>query len=613
MPDLRKQFTQSIRRLLTPISNLFSKKQNTVATSKHLAMAQVLQAKQTRKMPSKGQLLHFTNLLSHKEKTIAGVCLLAIILSVAYLALSLIGTKQQIVPVAGGSYTEGLIGSPQLINPLYSLTGDVDTDLASIIYSGLMKFNASEGVTPDLAESYTISEDQKQYTFTIRDNAKWQDGDPVLTNDVIFTVSAILNTQYRSPLATSFGGITVSQVDERTVRFDLEKASPDFLNLMTVGILPSHIWQDIPPANSVLTAFNIKPIGSGPYAFEMFEKDSKSGEILSYTVKRFNDYYLDGPYIETITFKFYPDLTSAVSALKNHNIEGISYLPIEDAVSFEKDDHIAIQQAGLHEYVALFFNQNSDSATDDVLVRKALSYATYKERIIDEVFNGYAKQMESFVLPGTIGYSEDVSDLLFDQKYATVLLGEAGWIINPESGMRTKDDETLSLTITTLDAQELQDVANVIKSQWEELGIQVEIKTVDQATLQSDTLKNHNYDILLSGEVYNLDLNPYAFWHSTQTGESGLNLSLYKNDDVDDLLETAQESKDAQEKAGALIEAQKLVNADYPAIFLYQPQYTYAISGSINNANIDRIHIPADRFSSINSWFIKTKKSFTTQ
>ena len=611
MPDLRSQFSNMLKRFQTPFRALFAKKHT--SGSKHLAMAQVIQAKQSGRVPSTKQLRYFPSLLSHKEKIIASFALLAIILSGSYMILSIIGANQQTIPAVGGTYTEGVIGAPQLINPLYSTTSDVDSDLARIIYSGLMRFDPATGITEDLAESYNISEDNLQYTFVIRENAKWHDGDPVLADDVIFTINAIQNTQYRSPLSTSFTGVTVSQVDDRTVRFDLEKKSPDFLKLITVGILPSHLWQDITANNAVLTALNIKPIGSGPYMFEMLEKDNKTGEIHTYTVKRFNDYYQDGPYIESITFKFYPDINSAISALQNHNIEGISYLPVSEATRFENDDRISLMQAGLHEYVAAFFNPEHSDILADVAVRKALCFATYKEKIIDEVFGGYAKQMESFVLPGTTGFVEDAGDVIFDQKYATVMLDEAGWVVNQETGLRTKDETVLSLTITTIDSTELISVANLLKSQWEELGIQVEISTIDQATLQSTTLKNHDYDILLSGEIYDTNLDPYAFWHSSQTGASGLNLAQFENDDVDDLLETIQIATTTEEREQALEKAQEIILADYPAIFLYQPQYTYAVSSAIKNADVVRISMPSDRFSSIDTWYIKTRKSLITE
>jgi peptide/nickel transport system substrate-binding protein len=601
---------QNIKRKLGRVSaqvrSLFSKKQ----THKNLAMQQVMSVKEVKKLPNSKQLKHFPSLLSKRERTIAGVALLAIIISGIFLVRSLVGTQQTTIAAIGGEYTEGIIGSPQLINPLYSLASDVDTDLSRLIYSGLTKYSSLEGAALDLAQSYSVSEDGLEYTFTIQENAKWHDGNPVLADDVIFTISAIQNTQYRSPFATSFEGITVSQVDDKTVLFTLEEASSSFMSLLNIGILPSHLWQEITPSNAVLTQFNIKPIGSGPYKFEVLEKDERTGEIRSYTVERFANYYADGPYIESITFKFYSDLISALSALKNHNVEGLGYIPMSETLALEDESHTTIMTTGMHEYVGAFFNQEESDVLADEAVRKALSYGAYPEEIVEQVFAGYANPIKSFVLPDTYGYSENVSDVLFDQKAATVFLDEAGWAINDETGIRTKDEQTLSLTITTLETQELIDVAELLKNRWEELNIEITVETVDLTTFQSDTLVNRNYEILLSGEVYGNDLDPYVFWHSSQTDYPGLNLAMYENTDADTHIETARETTDLSKRESNLISLQEITLADYPAVFLYQPLYTYAISSSIKGAEYERISVPADRFNNVNEWYIKSSKSF---
>ena len=607
MATFMNNLKRSIKRAQISVQSLFSTK---TGSKKNLAMQQVMSVKEVKKLPSSKQLKYFPSLLSKREQTIAGVAILAIIISGIFLVRSLIGTQQSTIAAIGGEYTEGIVGSPQLINPLYSLASDVDTDLSRLIYSGLTKYSPLDGVVLDLAESYTVSEDGLEYTFTINEDAKWHDGNPVLADDIIFTISAIQNTQYRSPLATNFSGIAISQVDERTVLFTLEEASTSFMSLLNVGILPSHLWQEITPSNAVLTQLNIKPIGSGPYMFEVLEKDERTGEVRSYTVERFANYYGNGPYIESITFKFYSDLISALSALKNHNVEGLGYVPVPEAITFENESHTSIMTTGMHEYVAAFFNQEESDILTDSDVRKALSYGVYQEEIIENVFANYAQPIDSFILPDTHGYSEDVSDILFDQKAATVFLDEAGWTIDSETNLRVKDEETLSLTITTLETQELINVADLLKSRWEELNIEINIETVDITTFQSDTLVNRNYEILLSGEVYGNDLDPYVFWHSSQIDYPGLNLAMYENDDADTHIETARETTDLAKRASNLISLQEIALADYPAVFLYQPLYTYALSSSIKGAQYDRISVPADRFNHINEWYIKSSKSF---
>ncbi len=602
-----KNLKRTLKRVIAPVKSFFTKKPS---SKKNLAMQQVMSAKEVKKVPSGKQLKHFPSLLSQRERMIAGVAVLIIIISGIFLIRSIIGTQQTTIAAVGGEYTEGLIGSPQLINPLYSLTSDVDTDLSRLIYSGLTKFDTELGTALDLAESYSISEDGLEYTFTIHENAKWHDGNPVLADDIIFTISAVQNTQYRSPLATSFEGVTVSQVDDRTVLFTLEETSGSFMSLMSVGILPSHLWQEITPANAVLTQLNIKPIGSGPYMFEVLEKDERTGNIKNYTLERFADYYGDGPYIESITFKFYPDLISALNALQNHNVEGVSYVPVSEALALEDEDRTTIMTAGMNEYVSAFFNQDSSNALADEEVRKALVFGVYYEEIIDEVFSGYARSTSSFILPETLGYSEDIVDVGFDQKYATTILNEAGWEIDGDTGLRMKGDETLSLTITTLESQELLDVAELLKTRWEELNIEVEIEAVDVTTFKNETIVDRDYEILLSGEVYSANLDPYVFWHSSQVDYPGLNLAGYEDADADTHIETARETTDIAKRESNLISLQEIILADYPAVFLYQPLYTYAISSSIRGAEYERISVPADRFNNINEWHIKSSKSF---
>ena len=189
---------QNIKRKLGRVSaqvrSLFSKKQ----THKNLAMQQVMSVKEVKKLPNSKQLKHFPSLLSKRERTIAGVALLAIIISGIFLVRSLVGTQQTTIAAIGGEYTEGIIGSPQLINPLYSLASDVDTDLSRLIYSGLTKYSSLEGAALDLAQSYSVSEDGLEYTFTIQENAKWHDGNPVLADDVIFTIFTDSMEMYQS-------------------------------------------------------------------------------------------------------------------------------------------------------------------------------------------------------------------------------------------------------------------------------------------------------------------------------------------------------------------------------------------------------------------------------
>ncbi|MEK7665286.1 MAG: ABC transporter substrate-binding protein, partial [Patescibacteria group bacterium] len=215
-------------------------------TTQDLTKQTVFHVAKTRAMPSWEQWKHVPHLLTATERLIGRIALVLVIVS----SLTLIGRylllNQTIVPAVGGEYTEGLIGMPQFVNPLYAVTSDVDNDLTRLVFSGLMKYEPGVGLVGDLAESYDLSDDGKTYTFVLRDGARWHDGNPVRIADIIATFSMMQSPEYKSPLSVTFSDISIEQVDERTVQFMLTEPFAPFLSALTVGIMPSHIWATIP-------------------------------------------------------------------------------------------------------------------------------------------------------------------------------------------------------------------------------------------------------------------------------------------------------------------------------------------------------------------------------
>ncbi|RMD50801.1 peptide ABC transporter substrate-binding protein, partial [Candidatus Parcubacteria bacterium] len=538
--------TAIVLRLKNAIYSL-KNKQGAKKAEPTLAIRQVVNVRKNNSLPTGAQLKYFPKLLNKNEKKLAAAALLIVLFSGGALMWHLLGNYKTTVPAVGGEYTEGLIGTPQLINPLYSLSNDTDNDLTRLIYSGLMKYDNNGELVNDLAKSYTISDDGKTYTFTIRDNARWHDGEQVMADDIIFTISAIKNPDYNSPFAASFANVEVEQVDDKTVNFTLQKPLASFPALLTIGILPSHLWQEVSPMNATLTTLNKKPIGSGPYMFKKFVQDS-NGNIRSYDLIRNPNYYNGAPYIETLHFKFYPDIKSGINALKNHNIEGLSYLPNTEITVFSKDSAIQILYPSLMQYGALFFNEKNNDALSNKQVKQALLAATDKNAIIQSL-NNAATIANSFLIDGMPGYdSSRATNDRYNPEKAKQLLEEAGWSKlqedqSNENQFFTKDEEILTMTITTLNSQELQTVAQTIKEQWESIGIKTNIKTINNSQLP-DALKNKDYEIILADELYGTEPDPYPFWHSSQIKYPGLNLANFSNDDADDYIDKARITND---------------------------------------------------------------------
>ena len=645
--SIRQQLDHLVKRLVSRWRQFGNRGARAKRADTNLAMAQVMSARETKKLPSKEQMKYLPLLLSKRERVLAAVGVALIVVAGFFLVRHLINAQRVTVPAVGGEYTEGVVGAPQLI------------------FSGLMTFDTQDGLTTDLAESYEISEDGTQYTFVMREDARWHDGGRVQADDVVFTISAIQNMDYRSPLEGQFADAVVEQIDERTVRFTLSEPFAPFLAYLTVGILPSHIWQEIPAVNATLTELNTKPVGSGPYQFEKLVKDSK-GSVISYSLVRHEDYHGEAGYLETLTFKFYPSNEAALDALRNHNVEGVGFVPSALVAELQEDVDGILVTPGMTQYTAAFFNLDSDILSDQD-VREALSHATDTQTIIDEAVFGYASQIGSFLVPGMLGAGE-FEPTSFDISAAEELLLGAGWKLPSqepeeeeeveeeseetteegedgetveeeveeteeasedegveeteeeevaeevveeevvESTVREKSGTALSLELVTLNTPELVTVAELLKSQWEVVGVHVDITAVDSSTLHNDTLRNRSYDILLSGELYRIDPDLYAFWHSSQSDYPGLNLSGYEDSDVDELIVQARTSTDETERADLYGQIQESILAATPAVLLYQPQYTYFVAEQLQGVELTIISNPSDRFSRVNEWYIKTRK-----
>lgn len=579
------------------------------AVGNDLAMRQVLAVKPTKRLPSVKQWMQLPRFLSAGERRLAFLAISLVIVSAGALGYQYLAQHAERVPAVGGSYTEGVMGYPHYINPLYASASDVDSSLSLLVYSGLMRFDPQEGIVPDLAESYTISADEKEYTFVLRENLKWHDNDPITSEDVVFTVHAIQNPEYRSPLSGTLSGIGVEAIDDRTVKFVLTEPFAPFLTTMTIGMLPAHIWQNIPPANAQLTQLNLKPIGSGPYVFEKLTKDNK-GNLRSMDFTRNPDYYRGSPFIERLSFKFFLDSDELAQALRNHNIEGAATLPYDEVAKFSDDRSLNVVRASTREYVAALFNLKATGAVADLKIRQALALATDRNTLIATVQGGKATAITSPLVFGVPGYDANAAIPAADLTAAAALLDEAGWKIPEGGGLRSKDDKTLVIPVTVLDTPELRAVADELKRQWEILNITVNIIPVSNLSLQNDVLKGRAFDVLVSGELYGMFPDPYPFWHSSQVPYPGLNVSQLVNKTVDESISTIRATADQNARAEAFKTFAGAITETTPAVFLYQPHYTYAVPSTIQAIDIPSIVTPADRFADIHTWYLKTKAVF---
>ncbi len=634
-------------------------------------------------IPKWSQLRHISKILSPQERMLLRGALMLLIIGVCWLGASLVRGYRIEVPARGGSYVEAIVGSPELINPLFASLNDADRDIVRLVYSGLMRFNKAGNLVPDLAANVQISEDSTVYTFELRKDVVWHDGEMFTAKDVLFTFDMIQNESVGSPLYLTFQNIAVETIDDYTVQFTLNEPFAPFLQSLTVGILPEHVWATIEPERFSLAQRNLQPVGTGPFQFSRFTK-STTGSIFEYELRRFERYYRELAYIGTVTFRYFPVYegdAGAIRALRGQSVDALHFVP-SDLREQVTRKHITLHTLQLPQYTALFFNPVRKSALQDSTVREAFALALDKERIVREVLRGEGQVIEGPILPGFPGYSEDIPQLGYDIAAANALLDKNWSIVTADEYIalrraeitdqlmaqrereqqnivsttvsstldqesitstieqspivlppittssvaadvelilsaeidpsqtfyrKNKDGNLLEINIVTVDTDEYKRAAALIEASWQEIGVTVQVAFVPAREFTRSVLRDRSYDVLLYGIILGSDPDQYPFWHSSQVHSPGLNLSLYKNNTVDTLLDTARNTSDEEKIASTYASIQEQILADRPAIFLYTPTYTYAQSTAVRGFNISHIFVPSDRFINITEWYVRTR------
>ena len=534
----------------------------------------------------------------------------------AILLISTLAMLQQInkyflveIPTHGGTLTEGIIGTPRFINPLLAIT-NADRDLTTLIYSGLLKATPEGKLIPDLAKNFDISDDGLVYTFNLKDNIYFHDGVPVTTDDIEFTIKLSQDSIIKSQKRANWDGITVKKINDKKIEFILNTPYSPFLENTTLGILPKHIWNKIEPEQFAFSQFNIEPIGSGPYKIDTIKRNS-SGILEEYTLKSFKKYALGEPYISKLKINFSPNEEVLINNYEKGNVESINSVSPEKTKKIAKEG-ARIEKTPLPRIFGVFLNQNQNEIFTDIAVRKALNKAVDREKIVKEVLDGYGVVLNSPIPPSSKYFDRTAEINPFNLKEATSTLEKNGWKINKKTNIREKKIKKgtvpLSFTISTSDAPELKLIANLLKENWEKLGADVKVKIFEIGDLNQNVIRPREYDALLFGEVIGRDMDLFAFWHSSQRNDPGLNIALYANITTDKLLEEVRTTNNEEKRLKKYKEFQSEILKDIPVIFIYSPEFIYIIPEKIKNFSLGQITMPSERFLGIHNWNIKTDK-----
>lgn len=620
-------------------TRLFSNKRRLSLTQEQVDKDLVYALAQS-KIPTGDQIKHLNKTLTKKESWIIRGAIILAVISLAYLGVYLYKKHATLTPIEGGTYYEGVVGYPRNVNPIYSLSRETDRDLTRLIFSSLFKYDKDGKLVSDLAQSIETS-DNKVFVVTLRDDVKWHNGEQLTVDDIIFTFHLITSPDYNSPLQRNFIGVTAEKIADNQIKFTLPTVYVGFAHLLTFGILPQNIWENVAPEFAALNDLNLEPIGSGPYKFTSIVK-SKQGEIKEYRLEANTDYYGAKPYISKVIFRFYPDSSELIGALNSGSVAGISSLSLDQKTSLIAQDSLNFHSLKTAQEDLIFFNIEKNKNLADLKVRRALAHAINKQELVDKVSAGFYTPADSPLPRLSEAYNDQITKYAFSPEEANRLLDEAGWqqlIIDssnieasttpeikevldfaaannqdPNGKWRFKKDDKgkvvlLTVRLAAVDGRTAYRSAEEVIRYWENIGVQVILEKISVADI-SGLISTRSFEAFIFGQALGADSDLFPFWHSTQI-KNGLNIAAYKNEAVDKSLADARVNPDVNARYDHYREAQRIIADEVPAIFLYEKNYIFVQDKSLKGFSGTAAFSASDRFSGISDWFVKSRPSFS--
>jgi peptide/nickel transport system substrate-binding protein len=545
--------------------------------------------------------------------------ILVVVLTLIVVAILLLTQKQTLnlnpilpEPASGGIYTEALVGSFGRLNPLLDLNNPADREIDRLIFSSLIKFNSNGIPQPDMAESWGVSADGTIYNITLRSDAIWQDGRPVTSDDVLFTINLLRSeySTYPADVRAMWDQIEITRLDDKNIKFTLPEPFVPFLDYLTFGVLPQHLLETVSGDNLSSAEFNLQPVGSGPYKFDHLTVENE--QITSVVLAVSKNYYGQAPFLEQIVFRYFPNADAAYAAYLQGEVLGISQIPINNLASICSDPNLSCYSGRLPRLSMVLFNLGNNDVPffQDKIVRQALMAGLNRQWLVDNLLQGQAVVADSPLQSLTWAYYPGLEHISFDPGDAINELKSAGYVLPADGTVRMKENVILSFTMVYPDDNAHMQLAQAIQKNWAAIGVEVKLQAANYESMINDYLTVHSFqaalvEVDLSGSY---DPDPYPFWHQAEiTG--GQNYSQWDNRTASEYLEQARVIADPNMRARLYRNFQVIFSRELPAILLYYPIYTFGVDQRMQGVQVAPLFEPADRFNGISTWYLVTSRS----
>ena len=514
-------------------------------------------------------------------------------------------------PSLDGTYAEAVLGPIDTLHPLFANTS-AEQSASYLMFSRLLTYDTTGNLNYDLATDVSVNEEETVYTVSIRPDVKWHDGVNLSAYDVAFTVELMKHPATRSTI-TGWRDVSVSVVDENTIRFTLQFPYAAFRHALNFPIVPSHILGDISPSAQRESDFGNNPIGSGPFNFRFSQSiNTDSGRRVIYMARNDN-YYAGKAKLSRFQLHSYPDREAITTALTTGEVNAASDLSSVEIRDINPSRY-SVVHAPINSGLYALINTGREPLTD-VNVRRALQIATDTEALREKL-EADTPPLHLPFINGQVRGTDVPLPPKHNSSEAEKILEEAGWALG-SSGTRQKDGQELHVSVVTLKNSESEHILEELARQWRDVGVAVDIQVVDPVDVLQDVTQNiispRNFDVLIYQLNIGADPDVYAYWHSSQATSQGFNLSNYKSAVSDDTLSSARARNDAALRNAKYATFANQWISDVPAIALYQLSTRYVHSVSARSIEEDAVLVsPVNRYANVLDWSVGTRMVYKT-
>jgi peptide/nickel transport system substrate-binding protein len=526
-------------------------------------------------------------------------------------------------------YVEGVLGTAASVSPFSARTA-AERAMVALVFRGLVRLGPDDILVGDLAERWDVDPTGSTWTFHLREGLVWQDGQPLVADDVLFTIAALSDPEYAGPGASSWREVTATAPDTRTVILTLATPLGGFLNAATQPIAPRHLLGDVPPADLPADAFGRRPVGSGSFRLALLD-DAHAilvpaiPDVLDPEVGNPGDVSppptdslataapsVPGgaplPYLEGIEFRFFDDAATLAAAWAAGDLDGASGLPPSDAAILAEAAGARLLEYPSTTLLGVTLNlRPTHPEFGDPAVRRALLAAIDRDDIVATVLRGQGVRADSPIPPTSWVFDAAASPpVAFEPDAARAALVTAGWT-EAEGGGWIPKGAAAALTIELLCPEESANpvayaAAGAIADDWRRIGLTVLRRPLPGAELVGDRLRTGEFTAAIFGIGLGLDPDLYAILASTQATSSGSNLTGLQDSALDGLLVAARAPGPDEARKAAYVALQtRLASSVYLLPIAFRDEVV-VVRETLSGPGIRPVGTPGDRFWDVLTW-----------